>query len=167
MKGWYNIVMKLKTIFTFLIAIIIPQIAGILGSVFSFSSIPTWYTTLVRPSLAPPNWVFGPVWTTLFLLMGIASFIIYQKGINRPDVKKALYVFFIQLILNITWSILFFGLNDIGAALIEIVCLWSIILANIIVFWRISKVAGYLLITYILWVSFASYLNFSFFILNN
>lgn len=159
--------MKLKTIFTFLIAIIIPQIAGAIGSIFSFSSIPTWYATLVRPSIAPPNWVFGPVWTTLFLLMGISSFIIYQKGIDRPDVRRALYVFFIQLILNATWSILFFGLNDIGAALTEIVGLWVIILANIILFWRISKIAGYILIPYILWVSFASYLNYTFFILNN
>jgi tryptophan-rich sensory protein len=159
--------MKPKIILTFLIAIIIPQIAGAIGSIFSFSSIPTWYTTLVRPSIAPPNWVFGPVWTTLFLLMGISSFIIYQKGINRPDVRRALYVFFIQLILNATWSILFFGLNDIGAALIEIVGLWVIILANIILFWRISKIAGYILIPYILWVSFASYLNYTFFILNN
>lgn len=159
--------MKTKTIFTFFIAIIIPQIAGAIGSIFSFSSIPTWYRVLIRPSIAPPNWVFGPVWTTLFLLMGISSFIIYQKGINRPDVRRALYVFFIQLILNATWSILFFGLNDIGAALIEIVGLWVIILANIILFWRISKIAGYLLIPYILWVSFASYLNYTFFILNN
>ena len=140
--------------------------AGIIGSLFTSKSIQVWYTTLIRPDIAPPNWVFGPVWTTLYLLMGISSYIIWTKGLKNDNIKVALYIFIGQLALNSLWSIIFFGLNDIRLALIEIFVLWLFILANIILFGRISRLAGMLLVPYLLWVTFASYLNYSFLILN-
>lgn len=140
--------------------------AGIIGSLFTAASIPTWYATLTRPELSPPNWIFAPVWTTLFALMGIAAFLVWNKGLKRRDVRIALGIFSIQLILNTLWSIIFFGMQNPGAAFIEITFLWVAILATIIAFGKISKVAAWLLVPYILWVSFAAYLNYSFWILN-
>lgn len=140
--------------------------AGIIGSIFTAPSIPTWYTTLVRPELSPPNWIFAPVWTTLFALMGVAAFLVWQKGLNRRDVKIALSIFIIQLILNTLWSIIFFGLQNPGVAFMEIIFLWLAILTTMITFAKISRVAAWLLVPYILWVSFAAYLNYSIWILN-
>ncbi len=140
--------------------------AGIIGSVFTAPSIPTWYATLVRPEFSPPNWIFAPVWTTLFALMGIAAFLVWNKGLKRQDIKIALSMFIIQLVLNTLWSILFFGMQNPGAALIEIVVLWLAILATILTFAKISRVAAWLLVPYIAWVSFAAYLNYSIWILN-
>ncbi len=150
----------------FIIAIVVSELAGIIGSVFTSSSIPTWYATLTRPALNPPSWVFGPVWTTLFAFMGIAAFLVWKKGLKRKDVKIALGIFLGQLVLNTFWSIIFFGLHSPGGAFIEIIFLWLAILATIIAFVKISKPAAWLLIPYILWVSFASYLNFMIWILN-
>lgn len=158
--------MNKNNIFKLIIAIGISEAAGIIGSIFTASSIPTWYATLARPELSPPNWVFGPVWTMLFALMGIAAFLIWQKGINHRDVKVALSVFGIQLILNTLWSIVFFGLQNPGAAFMEIIVLWVAILATIIMFAKISRVAAWLLVPYILWVTFAGYLNYSIWMLN-
>ncbi|MEX1112152.1 MAG: TspO/MBR family protein [Candidatus Andersenbacteria bacterium] len=147
-------------------AIGISEAAGIIGSVFTISSIPTWYASLARPELSPPNWIFGPVWTTLYALMGIAAWLIWRKGLQRKDVKVALGIFVGQLVLNSLWSIIFFGLQNPGVALIEIVFLWLAILATIITFARISKPAAWLLVPYIVWVSFASYLNYAIWVLN-
>ena len=160
--------------FKLIIAIALSEMAGIVGSVFTVSSIPTWYAGLARPEFSPPNWIFGPVWTTLFALMGIAAFLIWQRGLARRDVKIALGIFAIQLVLNTLWSIIFFGstsltingLNNIGIAFIEIIFLWLAILATIITFAKISKPAAWLLVPYILWVSFAAYLNYFIWILN-
>lgn len=140
--------------------------AGIIGSVFTASNVNTWYNTLQRPNLSPPNWVFAPVWTTLYALMGIAAFLVWCKGLDRRDVKIALTVFLVQLALNVLWSLLFFGLKSPGIAFVEIIILWFAIVANIIVFARVSKPAAWLLVPYILWVSFATYLNFEIFRLN-
>lgn len=158
--------MKISNTFKLIIAIVVSELAGIIGSVFTASSVAGWYKTLIRPDIAPPSWVFGPVWTTLFALMGIAAFLIWKKGIDRKDVRIALYIFAGQLVLNTLWSILFFGMQNPGAAFVEIIILWIAILATIISFAKISKAAGWLLIPYILWVSFAAYLNYSFWILN-
>jgi len=147
-------------------SIVICQLAGIIGSVFTYPSIPTWYAILAKPSLNPPNWVFAPVWLLLYTLMGISAYMIWEKGISKKEVKHAIYVFSAQLILNSLWSILFFGLRSPIAGLIDIVILWGLIIATIVLFFRISKIAGYLLIPYILWVSFAVYLNFAIWILN-
>lgn len=158
--------MKIPKYFKLAIAIIISELAGIIGSFFTTTSITTWYATLLRPDFYPPNWIFAPVWTILFAFMGIALFLIWEKGLTKKDVRIAFTVFFAQLALNILWSILFFGLHNPGAALIEIFSLWLAILTTIISFYKISKTASYLLIPYILWVSFAAYLNYSIWILN-
>lgn len=158
--------MKIPNILKLLIAIVISELAGIIGSLFTASSVRDWYTTLVRPDFAPPSWVFAPVWTTLFALMGIAAFLVWKKGLDRKDVKIALGIFIGQLVLNTLWSILFFGMQNPGLAFVEIIILWLAILATIISFGKIRKVAAWLLIPYILWVSFASVLNFSFWQLN-
>ena len=122
-----------------IVAIAISELAGITGAIFTTSSIADWYSTLAKPELAPPNWVFGPVWTTLFALMGIAAFLVWKKGLDRKDVRIALEIFIGQLVLNTFWSIIFFSLQSPGAAFIEIIFLWLAILSTIIAFARISK----------------------------
>ncbi len=166
--------MKINNTFKLIIAIVVSELAGIIGSVFTTPSIAGWYAGIVKPALNPPAWVFGPVWTTLFALIGIAAFLVWKKGLDRRDVKIALGIFLGQLVLNTLWSIIFFGstsltingLNNIGIALIEIVFLWLAILATIISFAKISKPAAWLLVPYILWVSFAMYLNYAIYISN-
>jgi len=148
------------------IAVIGSELAGIIGAVFTTSAIPTWYATLVRPDFSPPNWIFGPVWTTLYALMGVAAFLVWKRGLDRKDVRVALGTFVGQLILNTLWSIIFFGLQNPGAAFIEIMALWIMIVATIVTFSKISKTAAWLLVPYILWVSFAAYLNYSIWMLN-
>ena len=149
-----------------IISIVICQFAGLIGSVFTVRSISTWYTALVKPAFNPPNWLFGPVWTLLYLLMGISLYLVWQKGTSDVHVKIALLIFAVQLVLNILWSILFFGMQSPMLGLIEIVLLWVFILLTITNFYHISKPASYLLIPYILWVSFAAVLNLSIFLLN-
>ena len=147
-------------------AIIISELAGIVGSVFTVPAIPVWYAALAKPALNPPSWVFGPVWTTLFALMGIAAFLVWKKGLARRDVRIALGIFIGQLLLNALWSFIFFGLHSPGGALIEIIFLWLAILAALIAFARISRPAAWLLLPYLLWVTFAAYLNIAIFMLN-
>jgi benzodiazapine receptor len=159
--------MKAVDTLKLVLSIAVCELAGFIGSFFTIPSIPGWYATLARPELAPPNWVFGPVWTTLFALMGIAAFLIWKKGISHKPVRSALWVFLIQLVLNACWTIIFFGLHSPGIAFAEIVILWVAILGTIILFARISRAAAWLLLPYILWVSFAAYLNFSIWTLNS
>lgn len=148
LKPKFNLI---KLIFCVLIA----EGAGILGSIATVTSVKTWYLTdLVKPSWNPPSWLFGPVWTTLFLLMGIALYLVWTK-------KNNLFWFWIQLLLNIVWSFLFFGLRSPMLAFYEIILLWITILITIIKFWSYNKTAGILLIPYLAWVSFASFLNFT------
>ena len=156
----------MKKIYKLIISLLVPQLAGGIGSIFTVGSVNDWYPVLVKPALNPPAWVFGPVWTALFALMGIAAFLVWKKGLERRDVKIALGIFVFQLALNTLWSIIFFGLHSPGGALIEIVFLWLAILATIIAFAKISKPAAWLLAPYILWVSFAAYLNWSIWMLN-
>jgi benzodiazapine receptor len=158
--------LKESGIIKLVISILIPLIAGFIGSIATLSSIPTWYATLVKPVWAPPNWVFGPVWTTLYILMGIALFLVWHEGLERHDVKIAISVFGVQLFLNILWSVIFFGFQSILGGLIVIIILWVAILANIILFFRIFKASGILLLPYIIWVSIALYLNYVLYILN-
>lgn len=142
----------------------VSQASGVIGSFFTTSAIPSWYAYLAKPELAPPNWVFGPVWTTLYVLMGIAAFLVWRT--QDPGKRTALIAFFLQLVLNALWSIVFFGLRSPGAALIEIALLWIAILITLVLFIRISRPAGLLLIPYLMWVSFASYLNYAIWSLN-
>lgn len=158
--------MNIKKLSKIFAAIIIAGLAGAIGSVFTGSAIQTWYTALARPSFAPPNFLFGPVWTTLYIFMGIASYLIFEKGWERKDVKRALNIYLAQLVLNALWSIVFFGLHAIGWALVVIIALWILILMTILSFRKISKPAAYLLVPYILWVTFATALNYGFFVLN-
>lgn len=139
---------------------------GILGSIFTISSISLWYATLNKPFFTPPNWLFGPAWTTLYFLMGISLFLVWKKGLKKKEVREALVIFDIQLILNFLWSIIFFRFQNPLLAFIEIIILWAVILLTISKFKKISKLAAYLLIPYILWVSFAAILNLSILILN-
>ena len=155
--------MKLVKLIT---SIAICQLAGAIGAFFTYESIPTCYAALQKPSFNPPNWIFGPVWTTLYTLMGISAFIIWDKGLNNKNVRYAIYIFGIQLALNSIWPIIFFGLHLPLLAFFEIIILWVFILLSIIYFYKISKVASLLLIPYIMWVSFASILNLSISILN-
>ena len=150
----------------FIAAILACQLAGFVGLVFTAPAITAWYATVQKPFFNPPNWIFAPVWTTLFLLMGISLYLIWEKGLDKKEVKLAVSVFGVQLALNIVWSFLFFGLQNPLLAFIEIVLLWIAILATIILFYRISKKAGLLLVPYLLWVSFAAFLNYSIWILN-
>lgn len=158
--------MKSPSWITLAVAIITSELAGIVGSLFTVSAVREWYPTLIRPSFAPPSWVFGPVWTTLFALMGVAAWLVWEKGTRRQDVRVALGAFLVQLVLNTLWSIIFFGMQSLGGALMEIALLWLAIAATIILFARISKPAAWLLAPYILWVSFAAYLNYAFWVLN-
>jgi len=149
---------KLKpkfNLFKFIFCILITEGAGILGSIATFSSVKTWYLTdLVKPSWNPPSWLFGPVWTILFLLIGIALYLVWTK-------KNNLFWFWVQLLLNTLWSFLFFGLHAPMLAFYEIIFLWIAILMTIIRFWSYNKTAGILLIPYLAWVSFALFLNFT------
>ncbi len=156
--------MKFTNVEKLVISIFICLLAGFIGSFFTSPAIPTWYATLQKPSFAPPNWVFFPVWTSLFIMMGISLFLIWKK--EDKKVKTALYIFSAQLILNALWSVAFFGLRSPLTGLIDIIILWIAILATIISFMKISRTASYLLIPYILWVSFAAILNFSIWKLN-
>lgn len=135
------------------------ELVGILGSVFTVSSIPTWYATLNRPSFAPPNWIFGPVWTTLYLLMGVAFYLIWKQGWKKKGVRTAGNYFLAQLGLNFIWSPIFFGLKSPLIALLVIIAMWVLIVMTMKKFYPLSKPAFYLLVPYLLWVSFATILN--------
>jgi len=159
--------MKTGNILKLAASIIICLSAGFIGSIFTADSISTWYAEIEKPFFNPPNWVFAPVWTTLFILMGISLYLVWKRGIAKEGVKIALTLFGVQIVLNTLWSILFFGMKSPFLAFMEIIILWAAILLTILKFMKISKTAGYLLVPYILWVSFAAVLNFSIFILNS
>lgn len=146
--------------------ILISLSAGFVGSVFTTPSIATWYAALAKPSFSPPNWLFFPVWTTLYILMGIALGIIWSKGLKKKTVRGGVMLFGIQLGLNALWSVAFFGMHSPIGGLAVIALLWLAILATIIKFWKVSKTAGALMLPYIAWVSIASVLNFSIWLLN-
>lgn len=137
--------------------------AGVIGSILTGPSVPVWYTGLQKPAFAPPNWLFAPVWITLFTLMGISLYLVWEK---KENIKVPLILFGIQLILNIVWSLLFFGLQSPFYALIEIIILWIAILLTIVSFYKVSKRAGILLLPYISWVSLATILNYYIWLLN-
>ena len=150
----------------FIICLIIPLAIGAIGGFFTMESVKTWYTTLNKPSFNPPNEIFGPVWSTLYVLMGISSYLVWKERKSFIGYNWAVGLYFLQLILNLMWSFLFFYQHQIGIALVEIIILLITIIATAIIFYRVNKAAGLLFIPYILWVSFASYLTYSIFILN-
>jgi benzodiazapine receptor len=158
--------MKGPDILKLVLSIVICQAAGFLGSLVTTPSIATWYKNIAKPSFNPPNAVFGPVWITLYLMMSISLFLVWRQWGATKGVRPALIIFFVQLALNTLWSILFFGLRQPGWAFLEIVILWLFILLTLLLFWRLSRAAGILLLPYLLWVSFASVLNFAIWRLN-
>jgi len=154
-----------KHLFPLLISILIALSAGFIGSLFTTSSISSWYAFINKPSFSPPNWLFAPAWSLLYILMAFAAFLIWKKR-DHSQTKPALMFYGIQLILNALWSIIFFGMHNPGLAFLEIIFLWSFILITLIKFYKINKTAGLLFIPYILWVSFASILNYAVWMLN-
>lgn len=157
--------MKLSTVGRFITALVIPQLAGAIGAIFTTPAINTWYSTLKHPVITPPNWIFAPVWTSLFLLMGVSLFLIMQSEDSGAK-KVALSAFAAQLILNIGWSVLFFKSHDLGTAFAEILALITTIIWTIYEFSRISKLSAWLLAPYLAWVMFASVLTYQFWMLN-
>ena len=165
--------MRINNFFKLVIAIAVSESAGIIGAVLTTPAINGWYAALIKPALNPPAWVFGPVWIALYAFMGSAFFFVWKQhtyileNMSMLRVWRwAVFFFFIQLALNTLWSIIFFGLHSPGAAFVEIIFLWLAILAAIITFAKISRPAAWLLAPYILWISFASYLNFMIWMLN-
>lgn len=155
-NGSIMVVTKLIT------SIVICQLAGFIGAIFTMPAIQGWYQTLKKPFFVPPDWIFSFVWIVLFLLMGVSLFFVWLKGADG----ESKVIFGTQLILNILWTAFFFGLKSPGLAFIEIVFLWFVILCTIISFYRISRLAGLLLLPYIIWVTFAGVLNYFIWILN-
>lgn len=175
--------MNMKDFAKLIISILICELAGAVGSIFTTPAIKNWYYFLNKPGFSPPSWLFAPVWTILFLLMGISLYLAWSKDFNsnvsaneaqkkvwNPVSAKlwlgswreenAALIFVLQLVLNILWSVIFFGLKSPGLAFVEILMLWFAILYTIVNFYRVSKISAYLLIPYIVWVSFAAILNF-------
>ena len=150
----------------FLVSILICLLAGGLGTIFTISAIPTWYVHLNKPFFSPPNYLFAPVWTTLYILMGISLYLIWKNGTKTKKIREAIYLFGVQLVLNAIWSPIFFGAKNIFLALAVIILMWIYIVKTIVSFSKINKLASYLLYPYIAWVSFATILNFSVWILN-
>ncbi len=140
--------------------------AAVMGSLFTTPKIATWYAGLNKPSFNPPNWLFGPVWTVLFLMMGIAAYSVWLHGFENSPVKKALAAFLVQLVLNVLWSFVFFGQEWPLGGLVVIILLWGAILTTIILFSKQSAIAAWLLVPYIVWVTFATVLNAAIFALN-
>ena len=180
--------MKYSNLLKLLISIIICELAGVVGSIFTTPEISGWYKSLNKPSFNPPNWIFGPVWTIIFILMGVSLYLVWlnkwetknkirsgkikawnplsQKFLTVWKKANIILIFILQLILNISWSAIFFGMRSPGAAFFEILMLWFAIIFMIINFYKISKTAALLLLPYILWVSFAAFLNYFIWILN-
>jgi translocator protein len=146
-------------------SILLPLTAGAIAGAFTADAVPEWFTSLNRPSFSPPNWLFGPVWTTLYILMGISLFLIWKQDKSKER-NWAILTFMIQLVLNFAWSFIFFYFNRIGFALAEIILLWLIIFVMLIQFYKIKPLAAYINIPYLLWVTFATILNASYYLLN-
>lgn len=147
-------------------SVVLCMLAGFIGSFFTTPKIEGWYAELAKPSFTPPGWLFGPVWTALYVLMGIALYLVWRKSLAAKGVKIALAVFLVQLVLNALWSFAFFGAQSPLAGLVVIVALWGMIASSIAAFAPVSRAAAALLVPYILWVSFAVILNASIYLLN-
>lgn len=159
MRGWFG----------FIAAIVLCEGAGVIGSLFTAPAVGSaWYLELAKPALQPPSWIFAPVWVMLYALMGVAAWLVWRndKGAAPSARRWALLLFAGQLALNMYWSTTFFGNQDVGAALGVIVALWLAIVSTIAAFWPISRAAAWLLAPYLLWVTFAAYLNYAIWALN-
>jgi len=155
-----------KVLWKFVASLVVCQLAGAVGSVFTIRAIPVWYMTLVKPVITPPNWVFGPAWTALYLLMGVSLFLLLHRGLHDANARAALALFSVQLGLNILWSVVFFGMRSPAGGAIEITILWGAILLAGLSLYRVSRPAGLLFVPYLLWVTFAAVLNYWIWALN-
>lgn len=157
--------MNMSSVAKFIISLLLPLGIGAISGLFTARAIPTWYASLNQPSFNPPNWLFGPVWTTLYILMGISLYMIWSLEPGKER-NLALVSFGVQLVLNFGWSFFFFYFKTIGFAMIEIIALWSSIVFMLLLFYKMKPMAAYLNIPYLLWVSFATILNAAYFKLN-
>jgi len=157
--------MTKSQLFKLIVSLTLPLGLGAIVGLFTAKAIPEWYLTLNRPSFNPPNWIFGPVWTTLYILMGISLFLIWKQS-ARKERNLAILIFLLQLALNFCWSFIFFYFNLIGLALIEIIFLWASIIIMLVLFYKIKPITAYINIPYLLWVTFATLLNASYYFLN-
>jgi len=155
----------MRRLLRLLVSLVLPLAVGFTGSVFTSSSVNSWYLNISKPVFNPPSWLFGPVWTALYILMGLAFYFVWQNGYSNK-LLLPFVVYFLQLLLNFLWSFLFFGLRNPLWAFVDIVLLWVLIIINIVLFFKQRKLAGVLLLPYILWVSFATALNLAIVILN-
>lgn len=144
-----------------IVSIAVSEGAGLAGSVFTFQAIPTWYAGLNKPPITPPNWLFSPMWITLYFLMGLALYFVWNKGMGAKGSRLAVTLFFIQLFLNALWSFIFFGLQSLLFGAVEIIFLWFFILATTIEFRDIDRKAGYIMFPYLSWATIATLLNLS------
>lgn len=150
-----------------ILSVFVCQLAGFIGSLFTRSSLTTWYQTLKKPFFMPPGWLFSPVWITLYLIMGISLFLVWNKKTDKANLKKtALLFFLLQLIFNNAWPAVFFGMQNIALGVIVILALWLLILITTIKFYQLSKIAGILFVPYLFWVAFATALNIAILVLN-
>ena len=156
----------MKNLPKLIISVVGCELVGFLGTPFTISAILTWYVTLNKPFFSPPNWVFGPVWTMLYFLMGISFYLIWKQGFKKKKIKTASLFFLVQLGLNFIWSPIFFGLRSPLLGLIVIVAMWVLIVMTMKKFYPLSRLAFYLLVPYLLWVSFATILNAAVVVLN-
>lgn len=158
----------MKRFYKLIISVILPVMVGWVSSYFTASSVKTWFVTLKKPVFNPPAWLFAPVWTTLYILMGVAFYLIWKNNIAKYDLKKKAIVFyFVQLLFNFFWSVIFFYARQPGWAFAEILILLLMICVTTFYFYKISKTAGWLMVPYILWVCFAAVLNYSIWQLNS
>lgn len=157
--------MNMKNTSKLLISISISLLIGFLGSFFTTSSVGLWYSFLNKPFFSPPDWLFAPVWTILYILIGISFYLVWKKDFGKKK-KEIILIYSLQLFFNFLWSVLFFGLRNPLFGFLEILILFFFIILNMVYFYRVSKTAGYLFIPYLLWVFFASILNFSILIIN-
>jgi len=156
----------LRTIVGAVASVAIAQLAALLGAYATATSVQTWYPTLAKPWFTPPNWLFGPAWTTLYTLMGVAAYLVWRRGWDRGVVRVALFAYAFQLALNTAWSPVFFGLQAPGPGLAVIGALWAAIVVTIVWFSRVSRTAAALMVPYLLWVTYAAALNFEIWRLN-
>jgi len=157
--------MKANHIIKLVASLLLPLGIGGIAGMFTSEAIPGWYASLNQPSFNPPNWVFGPVWTTLYTILGISFFLIWKLPSSKER-NLAILVFFVQLLLNFCWSFFFFYFKMIGLALIDILALWTMIVVMLVRFYKLKPIASYINIPYLLWVSFATALNMAYFFLN-
>jgi tryptophan-rich sensory protein len=149
------------------LSIAIAELAGVIGSLATIPAIPSWYAYLAKPSFNPPNWLFGPVWTLLYALMGTAAYLVWREHSKNKSAKHFFQLYFIQLVLNIAWSLVFFGLHDLLLAFVVIIFLWTFIAQMLRATYELKlKSATYLLWPYLAWVTFAAILNLAILLLN-